>query len=85
MLENNFALAVVHAQYPHVGHMIKAHWLEPDFPAVMDELLNPDPKRQGFPSGVFNALRSLALMHEMEVNYAEHQGEQAQLVLDLEH
>lgn len=85
MLDNNFALAVVHSEYPHVGHKIKEHWDEPDFPAVMDDLLNPDPRRQGFPSGVFKALRSLALMHEMEVNYSAHQGRQPQLTLDLEH
>lgn len=84
MLDNNFALAVVHSKYPHVGLLIKQHWDEADFGAVMDELLNPDPRRQGFPSGVFKALRSLALMHEMEVSYSARLGEQPQLVLDLE-
>jgi hypothetical protein len=78
MLDNNFALAVVHSKYPHVGHLIKTHWDEPDFCAVMDDLLNPDPRRQGFPSGVFNALRSLALMHEMEATYYAREGEQAE-------
>jgi len=85
MLDNNFALAVVHSRYPHVGNLIKEHWDEPDFSAVMDDLLNPDPKRQGFPSGVFNALRSLALMHEMEVTYACSKGLQSQMPLDLGH
>jgi hypothetical protein len=69
MLDNNFAFAVVQSNYPHVGHLLKEHWDAPDFPAVIDDLLNPDPKRQGFPRGVFIALRSLALMHEMEVTY----------------
>lgn len=85
MLEDNFAYAVVHSRYPHVGHMLTEHWDEPDFTAVMDDLLNPDPRRQGFPSSVFNALRSLALMHEMEVTYYAHQGRDSQLRLDLEH
>jgi hypothetical protein len=65
MLDSNFAFAVVRSRYPHVGNLIEVHWNEPDFCAVMDDLLNPDPRRQGFPSTVFTALRSLALMHEM--------------------
>lgn len=85
MLENNFAFAVVHSTYPHVGCMLKDHWDEPDFAAVMDDLLNPDPRRKGFPSKVFNALRSLALMHEMEALYEARQGNDRQLHLDLQH
>jgi hypothetical protein len=85
MLDNNFALAVVHSEYPHVGYKIKEHWDEPDFPAVMNDLLNTDPRRQGFPSGVFNALRSLALMHEMEVTYSARQSDPSQLSLNFEH
>ncbi|WP_147321378.1 hypothetical protein [Rhodoferax lacus] len=85
MLDNNFAFAVVHSQFPHVGHRLKDHWNEPDFPEVIEELLNPNPKRQGFPRGVLNALRSLAPMHEMEVNYSERLGDQPQLTLNLEH
>ena len=85
MLDNNFAYAVVRSKYPHVRALIEEHWQEPDFGAVMDELLNPDPRRQGFPSAVFNALRSLALMHEMEVIHSERQGEHPQLMLNLEH
>lgn len=85
MLDNNFALAVVHSEYPHVGLKIKEHWDEPDFPAVMDDFLNPDPRRQGFPSEVFMALRSLALMHDMEVTYEASHGSHHQLNLDLEH
>jgi hypothetical protein len=85
MLNNNFALAVVHSEYPHVGHLIREHWDAPDFIAVMDDLLNPDPRRKGFPHGVFNALRSLALMHEMEVTYSARQGDPSQMAMDLEH
>jgi hypothetical protein len=85
MLENNFAYAVIHSKYPHVGHMLVQHWDAPDFSAVMDDLLNPDPRRRGFPSGVFNALRSLALMHDMEEKYYAQTGPTTQMALDLEH
>jgi hypothetical protein len=85
MLENNFAYAVIHSKYPHVGHMLLQHWDAPDFSAVMDDLLNPDPRRQGFPSNVFNALRSLALMHDMEEKYYANPGPATQLALDLGH
>jgi hypothetical protein len=84
MLDNNFAFAVVRSKYPHLGNLIEDHWDEPDFSVVMDDLLNPDPKRQGFPRSVSNALRSLALMHETEVIHAARQGEHPQLALNLE-
>jgi hypothetical protein len=47
MLENNFAFAVIQSNYPHVGHMLQIQWAEPDFPAVIDGLLNPDQSREG--------------------------------------
>jgi hypothetical protein len=80
MLDNNFAFAVVCSKYPHVGHLLQEHWERPDFVKVIDDLLNPDPSRQGFPSGVFTALRSLALMHEMEVTYYGRQNPHEVLV-----
>lgn len=67
MLEGNFAFAIVNSEFPHVAQRLEDHWMEPDFGAVMDELLNQENRREGFPRGVFTALRSLALMHDMEV------------------
>jgi hypothetical protein len=52
--------------FPHVGHLLMEHWEEPDFPALIDHLLNQEPERQGFPISVIHALRSLALQHDLE-------------------
>ena len=57
---------MVNARYPHVGQLIQEHWTQPLFNDFMRDLLDPGPKRQGFPTGIVSALHALALEHYMQ-------------------
>jgi hypothetical protein len=72
MLENGFSFAIVNARFPHVGHMLLDHWEDPEFAIYMEDLLNHDNHRKGFPREIESALNSVAIEHDMEFPYFLH-------------
>jgi hypothetical protein len=59
---------VVNTSFPHIGRKIKSHWGQPEFNALIHQLLRDKRggTREGFPAQVDLALAHIEKQHERE-------------------